>query len=99
MKIIYERTPLEPGIPRLVIQDGDRAFYKITLRDRVLVVNHGTGVLDRGGGELDVPFVGAGRRPIGDFVYDSRDEARAAFARFRTDPTTALRLVLAGRKP
>lgn len=98
-KIIYEHEAVKPRYPYLVIQVGERSYYKVLRRDRFLFVSHGSGVLDRGQGELDVPAVGVGRKPIGDFVYGTSDEARAAFARFRTGPADALRAVLAGRKP
>jgi hypothetical protein len=97
--VIYEHEAVNPRFPYLVIQASERSYYKVLRRDRFLFVSHGSGVLDRGQGELDVPYVGAGRKPIGDFVYGSADEARAAFARFRTETAAALRAVLAGRKP
>jgi hypothetical protein len=56
-------------------------------------------LVNRGPGELDIPHVGAGRAPIGDFVYAAPEEARAVFERFRHAPEETLATVLAGRKP
>jgi hypothetical protein len=98
-RLIYEHEAIKPRYPYLVIQAGEHSYYKVLLRDRFLFVSHGSGVLDRGQGEWDVPFVGVGRTPVGDFVYGSSDEAKSVFARFRSAPADALWTILVGRKP
>ena len=99
MELVYDYPGQRPRFPYLVIQDGAASFYKVLLRNRFLYVSHGEKVIDRGGGELDIPFVGAARKPIGDFVYESPAAARAAYERFRAAPREALAIVQAGRKP
>lgn len=99
MKLLYEYPGKRPRFPYLLFQEGAENYYKVLLRDHFLFVSHGTKAIDRDREELDIPFVGAERKPIGDFVYDSPEEARAAFERFRASPADSLSLVRAGRKP
>lgn len=99
MKLVYEHAGKAPRFPYLILQAASGHYYKVLLRHRFLFVSEGTGVLDRGRGQPDIPHVGAGRRPIGDFVYATPQEARAAFERFRARPIDALAVVSAGRKP
>ena len=99
MKLLYEHPGSSPDFPYLLLQNGAGNYYKVLLRNRFLFVSHGATVIERDQGELDIPFVGAGRTPIGDFVYDNLLEASAAFEIFRTSPGGALSLVLAGQKP
>jgi hypothetical protein len=56
-------------------------------------------VTERTGGEVDIPYVGADRVPIGDLVYASEAEAQAALDRFRRAPSKAVAMVLTGQKP
>ena len=99
MKLIYEYPGSKSRFPYLVFQAGPGSYYKVLLRHRFLFVSLGTEVLDRGGGELDIPHIGAGRRPVGDFVYATAAEAGVVFERFRATPQDVLAMVLAGRKP
>jgi hypothetical protein len=99
MKLVYEYPGVGRHFPYLVFEEGAESFYKVLLRNRFLFVSHGTKLMEREQGELDIPFVASGRTPIGDFVYDSPDEARAAFERFRAAPRETLALVQAGHKP
>lgn len=99
MKLAYEYPGIGRRLPFLVLEEGTDSYYKVLLRNRFLFVSHGTRLMEREQGELDIPFVAAGRTPIGDFVYSSPDEARAAFERFRASPRETLALVLAGHKP
>jgi hypothetical protein len=99
MELIYEYPGVEPRFPYFVVRAGLGSYYKILLRNRFLFVSIGREVLDRGGGKLDIPHVGAERRPVGDFVYATPAEARAGFDRFRAAPNDTLTVVLAGRKP
>lgn len=99
MKLMYEYPGVPPRFPYLVFHEGGESYYKVRVQGRFLYVSQGAAVIDRGKGELDIPHVGAQRRPIGDFVYDTPAQAKAAFARFRGAPREALALVLAGRKP
>jgi hypothetical protein len=99
MKLVYEYPGVGRRFPYLVLEEGAGSYYKVLLRNRFLFVSHGTKLIEREHGELDIPFVAAGRTPIGDFVYDSPDDARAAFERFRASPRETLALVLAGHKP
>jgi hypothetical protein len=99
MKLVYEYPGVGRRFPYLVLEEGAESYYKVLLRNRFLFVSHGTKLIEREQGEIDIPFVAAGRTPIGDFVYDSLDDARAAFERFRASPREMLALVLAGHKP
>ena len=99
MTLIYEHPGVRSHFPYLVLQEGAESYYKVLLCDRFLFVSHGARVIDRDRGELDIPHVGAKRKPIGDFVYATPAEARVAFERFHASPREALSLVLAGRKP
>jgi hypothetical protein len=99
MKLIYEYPGASPRFPYLVFHEEGGSYYKVRIQGRFLYVSRGATVIDRGGGEVDIPHVGAQRRPIGDFVYDTPAQAEEAFARFRAAPREALALVLAGHKP
>ena len=99
MKLVYEYPGVGRRFPYLVFEEGAERYYKVLLRNRFLFVSHGAKLIEREHGELDIPFVAAGRTPIGDFVYDSPDDARAAFERIRASPRETLALVLAGHKP
>lgn len=99
MDVLYEFPGDGTRFPYLVLQAGDGTYYKVRRQGRFLFVSQGTAVVERAPGELDIPYVGAGRKPIGDFVYDSPGEAHAALGRFRAAPGNALATVLAGHKP
>lgn len=101
MKLVYEYPGVGRRFPYLMFEEGDGTarYYKVLLRNRFLFVSRGAQLIEREQGELDIPFVAAGRKPIGDFVYDSPDDARAAFERFRASPREALARVRAGHKP
>lgn len=99
MKLHYEYPGMRPRFPYLLFQESAGSYYKVLLRERFLFVSHGSKVIERDRGELDIPFVGAERRPIGDFVYEHAEEARAAFERFRDSPVESLAVVRTGRKP
>jgi hypothetical protein len=99
MKVIYEYPGGGTRYPYLVLQEGDGNYFKVRLQDRYLFVSQGTGVVERNQGEIDIPYVGAGRTPIGDFVYASPIEAQMALERFRTAPSERLAMILAGQKP
>lgn len=99
MQVVYEHPGTETQFPYLLIQDDAGTFYKVLLRNRFLFVSTGSGTIDRDHGELDIPFVGAERRPVGDFVYDNAAMARSAFERFRDSPGEMVNVALAGRKP
>lgn len=98
MDLVFEYAGTARRFPYLLYQEGAERYYKVMLRNRFLYVSHGTRLIDRAG-ELDIPHVGADRKPIGDFVFDSPAAARAAFERFRAAPEEAMVLVLAGIKP
>jgi hypothetical protein len=99
MKLVYEYPGVGRRFPYLLFEEGTGSFYKVLLRNRFLYVSHGARLMEREHGELDIPFVASKRMPIGDFVYDSPDESRAAFERVRASPRETLALVLTGHKP
>jgi hypothetical protein len=99
VKVIFGYPGVPPRFPYLVLDAGQGCYYKVLLRGRFVFVSRGTTLVNRGPGELDIPHVGAGRAPIGDFVYAAPEEARAVFERFRHAPEETLATVLAGRKP
>lgn len=99
MKVIYDFPGGGTRFPYLVLHADDGTYYKVRCQGRFLFVSQGTGVVARARGEIDIPYVGVARKPIGDFVYTSPAEAQAALARFRTAPSATVARVLAGRKP
>ena len=99
MQVIYAYPGGGARFPYLVLEDADGTYYKVRLQGRFLFVSHGTGVVERQPGEVDLSDVDAGRRPIGDFVYASQAEAQAALERVRSAPSHAVAMVLAGHKP
>jgi hypothetical protein len=99
MRVIYEYPGGGPRFPYLVLQDVDGTYYKVRRQGRFLFVSQGSVVTERTGGEVDIPYVGADRVPIGDLVYASEAEAQAALDRFRRAPSKAVAMVLTGQKP
>jgi hypothetical protein len=99
MKVIYDYPGGGTRFPYLVLQAGDGTYYKARRQGRFLFVSQGTGVVERERGEIDIPYIGAARKPIGDFVYASSAEAQTALDRFRTAPSATVAMVLAGQKP
>ena len=99
MQVIYDYPGGGTRFPYLVLHAGDGTYYKVRLQGRFLFVSQGTGVVERARGEIDIPYVGAGRKPIGDFVYASPAEAQAALERFRTAPSRPWPWSWRGRNP
>jgi hypothetical protein len=99
LMLMYEYPGVPPRFPYLVFHEGAESYYKVRIQGRFLSVSHGATVIDRGKGEVGIPHVGAQRRPVGDFVYDTPAQVEAAFARFRAAPREAVAQVLAGHKP
>lgn len=97
--LVYEYVEPGTGFPYLLFRATPETYYKVLLRHHFLFVSDGIGVIDRGQGMLDIPFVGADRHPVGDFTYRNSTEAKEAYERFRAAPHDTLSMILTGRKP